>query len=276
MKRVLFLLAATLMLTELSAQELPVPSPYAEVHQRVGLTDFTIEYSRPGVKGREIFGGLESYGEVWRTGANSATKIEISTTAMLGGQGIEAGTYSIFTVPGKDSWKFMLNSDINASENSYSAEKNVLEIELKPKKIDPRESLLFYFDNIKDESADLIFEWADVSWTIPIKVKAKDQALDNIKNKIAELEKNYRVYNSSARYYLDNKLDLEQALTWSTKSVEIEAKFWNVYTLSLIHHAMGNKKEAINTAQRSLKLAKEAEYMPYVRMNEENIEKWSK
>lgn len=260
----------------INAQELPMPSPAAEVEQRVGLTDFEIEYSRPGVKGREIFGGLEAYGEVWRTGANAATKIEISTDATIGGQEVKAGTYSIFTIPGKENWKFILNSDIDASENSYDAEKNVLVIDVKPNEIESRERLMFYFDNIEDESADLFLEWSTVQLMIPLKVKANEQAIENIKSEIAAIEGNFRVYNSGARYYFDHDMDLEQALAWSKKSVEIEERFWNLYTLSLIQNKMGNKKEAIKAAKRSLELAKADNYMPYVKMNEDNIAAWSK
>jgi len=258
------------------AQELPQPSPAAEVEQRVGLTDIEIEYSRPGVKDREIFGDLVAFGEVWRTGANAATHIELSTDAMLGGKAVKAGSYSIFTVPGEESWKFMLNSDEDASVSAYKAENNVLELDLKPNEIDKRESLIFYFDNITNESADLILEWSNVQLMIPITVKADEQAVENIKNKIAEIEGNFRAYNSAARYYMNNDKDMEQALAWSKKSVNIEAKFWNVYTLSLIQNKMGMKKEAIATAKRSLELAKKDEYAPYVKMNEENIAKWSK
>lgn len=258
------------------AQELPQPSPYAEVEQRVGLTDFEIEYSRPGVKDREIFGDLVPYGKVWRTGANAATKIELSTNAMFGGKEVEAGTYSIFTMPGESSWKFMLNSDEDASASAYKAENNVLELELTPNEIESRESLIFYFDHIRNESADLILEWANVQLVLPITVKADEQAVENIKNEIAAIEGNFRVYNSAARYYLDNDKDLEQALAWSQKSVEIDAKFWNVYTLSLIQNKMGKKKDAITTAKRSLEMAKEANYAPYIKMNEENIVKWGK
>ncbi len=260
-----------------NAQELPAPSPYAEVEQRVGLTDFTVMYSRPGVKDRVIFGDLEAYGEVWRTGANAATKIEFNTDVNIAGKDVKAGTYSIFTIPGKEMWKFHLNSDTKATENSYDAEKNVLSAEIKPENlVQKRESMLFYFDKLRDESAVLVLEWENVHLSIPIKVAALEQAKKNIEAKMKELEGNYSAYNSSARYYLNNEIDLKQALMWSKKSVEIEEKFWNVYTLSLIYHKLGETKEAIKAANRSLELATAADYEPYVKMNKENIAAWSK
>jgi len=259
-----------------TAQDLPQPSPYADVLQTIGLTDVKIEYSRPGVKDREIFGGLLDYDKVWRTGANAATKITLSTDANIGGTDVKAGTYSIFSMPGEDMWKVMINSDIDASEGSYSADKNVAVIEVKPMENEMTETMTFTFANVKENMADLTFEWAEVKWMIPVKTSVDELAMENIKSKINEIENAYGVYNTSARYYLEHDQDLTQALAWSKKSVEISAKFWNVHTLSKIQHAMGNNKEAIATAKRSLKLAEEANYAPYIKMNKENIEKWSK
>lgn len=261
----------------LQAQDLPKPSPYAEVMQRVGLTDVSLEYSRPGVKDRVIFGDLLAYDKIWRTGANASTKIEFSTDVKIGGVAVKAGQYSVMSMPGKDEWKVFINSDLGVQERTYKAENNVAEITVKPMKSDQKtETLSFWFANVTSESADLMFAWENTSLSIPIEVAVKEAAVQNIENKIKEIENAYGVYNSSARYYLDNKMDLEKALEWSKKSVEISEKFWNVYTLSLIYEAMGNKKEAIKTAERSLALAKEAKYDPYIKMNEENLAKWAK
>ncbi|MEQ8907996.1 MAG: DUF2911 domain-containing protein [Vicingaceae bacterium] len=278
MKRVFYTLALSILATCTTwAQDLPKPSPYGEVMQRIGLTDVKIEYSRPGVKERTIFGGLEAYGEVWRTGANAATKISFSTNVMIAGEEVKAGTYSVLTVPGEGAWKLMLNKDLGVSEGSYDAEKNVIVVEMEAQKIDRVvETLTFTFANVKEDAAEWTFEWENTMWTLPIEVKVDEQAMANIKEKIAEIEGAYGVYNTSARYFLDHDQDLEQALAWSKKSVEIEQKFWNVYTLSLIQAKMGNHKEAIKTAKISMDLAQKAEYKPYIKMNKENIEKWSK
>ncbi len=269
----LTLLLAVFLVFGVKSQELPQPSPYAEVMQRVGLTDVTVKYSRPGVKGRTIFGGLEAYGEIWRTGANSSTKIILSSDAKVGGVEVKAGTYSVFTIPGEKEWKLMLNSELGATENSYKEENNVAEITMSASESDMTESMLFYFDNVKDESADLVFKWEKVKWMVSIQVESNALALKNIEDKMKSMQ-DFRAYNSSARYYLDHDQDLEQALAWSKKSVEIEKTFWNVYTLSLIYNKMGNKKMAIQTAEMSLKMAEEANYQPYVKMNKENIANW--
>ena len=122
----------------------------------------------------------------------------------------------------------------------------------------------------------MVFEWEKVKWVLPIQVKVEEQAMKNIEDEINKIENAYGVYNRSARYYLDHEQDLDKALEWSKKSVSISPQFWNVYTLSLIQHAKGDKKAAIATAERSLKLSEEASYQPYVKMNKENIEKWKK
>ena len=261
----------------LQAQELPKPSPAAEVMQRIGLTDVKVMYSRPGVKERTIFGDLEPFDQVWRTGANSATQIMFSTNVNFGGTDVKAGAYSIMSMPGKEMWKVYLNTDLGVSEGSYKAENNVAEISLKGMKTDKLvESMTFWFANVKDESSDLMFAWENSSWSIPVKVKATEAAMKNIDEKISEIEGAYGVYNTSARYYLDNNQDLTKALAWSKKSVSISEKFWNVYTLSLIQSAQGNNKEAIKTAKRSLELSEKASYEPYIKMNKDNIAKWSK
>ncbi|MEQ8623732.1 MAG: DUF2911 domain-containing protein [Vicingaceae bacterium] len=259
------------------AQDLPKPSPYAEVMQRVGLTDITVMYSRPGVKDRVIFGGLEPFDQVWRTGANQSTKIEFTTDANFGRVDVKAGTYSIVSIPGENEWKVMLNSDLGVQEGSYKAENDVASVTVKPMESDEKtERMTFWFANVTDESADLMFAWENTIWSIPVKVEAKEIAMQNIKDEISKVENAYGLYNSSARYYLDNNQDLDQALEWSKKSVSISEKFWNVYTLSLIYEAKGDKKMAIKTAEKSLELAKAAEYQPYIKMNTDNLAKWKK
>ena len=271
-------LALFVMVFTLQAQELPQPSPYAEVMQRVGLTDITVKYSRPGVKGRVVFGDLEPFDQVWRTGANNSTKIELSSDAKIGGTMVKAGTYSIMSTPNEaGNWKIYINTDLNVQENSYKAENNVAEIAVKASKTsDKVESLTFWFANVKPGSVDLMFAWENTTWSVPVMVEYKEMASKNIEEAIAETKGAFRTFNSSARYYLDNDLDLTKALEWSNKSVEMDERFWNVYTKSLILKAQGNTKEALKVAKRSLELSEKAEYQPYIKLNKDNIAEWSK
>ncbi len=274
MKKFFTLLSAAILTIGVYAQDLPQPSPHATVSQRFGLTDVTIDYSRPGVKGRTIFGDLLPFDKLWRTGANSATKITFSTDVSINGETIAAGTYSIFTIPSKESWKVMFNSDANASTGEYDQMKNAMEISVKPFKGEMTERLMFTFRNITDKSTEVQFNWASSAFKFTLTADPTAMAEKNIKAEMDKIDNAFGLYNSSARYYLDNKKDLDQALEWSKKSVEIKPMFWNVYTMSLIYEAKGDKANAIKAAEKSLKLAEEANYDVYIKLNQANLAKW--
>ncbi len=275
MKKLFTILSAALISVAIYAQDLPQPSPKAMVMQRVGLTDVTIEYSRPGVKGREIFGDLLAYQKLWRTGANAATKFTISTDVMIEGNELKAGSYSIFTIPGKEEWKVMFNKNATASASQYKAEENALEISVKPMTSEATERMMFSFRDVTDKETAVQLNWATTAIRFNVSADPSKIAEENIKAEIAKVEGAYSLYNSSARYYFDNNKDLKQALAWSKKSVDINAQFWNVYTMSLIQHKMGDLKGALATAERSKKLAEEAEYGVYIKLNEKNIADWT-
>jgi hypothetical protein len=272
----LLMLAAIATIFSVQAQELPAPSPYGEVMQRVGLTDVKVEYSRPGVKEREIFGGLLKWGDTWRTGANSSTKISFSTDVMVDEESVKAGTYSVFTKLEEGAFVVMFNSDVNASEGSFKEENNVLEYKAKVMENEMVETLTITFAKVTENSTDLTFEWEKSKWSMPIQVETDEMAMKNIESKITEMENSYGVYNSAARYYLEHDKDLDQALAWSKKSVEMSAKFWNTITLSKIYAAKGDYKNAIKVAEQSKALAVKAEYDAYIKMNDENIKTWKK
>lgn len=270
------MLAALTTVFTVQAQELPVPSPYAEVMQKVGLTDVKVEYSRPGVKERKIFGGLLKWGQVWRTGANASTKITFSTDATVGGEEIKAGTYSVFTQLEEGAFVVMFNSDVNASEGSFKADNNVLEAKAKVLESEMTETFTITFSNLTENTAELTFQWEKSKWSVPIKVEADEMAMKNIEQKIKDIENSYGAYNAAARYYLEHDKDLDQALAWSKKSVEISAQFWNTITLSKIYAAKGDYKNAIKVAEQSKALAEKANYDAYIKMNDENIKAWKK
>ncbi len=259
------------------AQDLPMPSPHAEVEQTIGLTDVEVEYSRPSAKGREIWGDLVPYGEIWRTGANKNTTIEFSTDVKIAGEKVEKGEYALFLAPNVDLAVLHLNTVTDGwGTGKYDAANDVTKAEVKIAHSDAKvETMLFYFDNVKSGSADLILAWADKKVIIPIEVDYINQSLKNIEQAIAEDGENFSVYNSAASFLLDNNLEPEKAVEYARTSVKLEQKFWNVTTLSKAYAANKQYKEAIKYAQQAMDLAKEADYMPYVKMNEENIKKWS-
>jgi hypothetical protein len=268
---VLFALATL----SVKAQDLPKPSPHAEVSQTVGLTNISIEYSRPGVKERDIFGGLVPFDKVWRTGANKATKITFDTPVTFGEEEVEAGSYAVFTIPSEDSWTVILNSQTESwGTGDYSEENDVARIEVESMDMPHMENMMFYFDELKDGSANLILRWAETGISIPVTVDYKKMAMKNIEAEFKKYENKFRLYDNAADFYIANNMDLDQAIEYAKKSVEMNPKFWNVRTLSEAYAAAGKYKEAIKTAEKSLKLAEEAEYEPYIKINKENIKKW--
>ena len=143
------------------AQDLPQPSPAASVSQTIGLTEVEVVYSRPGAKGRTIFGDLVPYGEVWRTGANKATAITFSNDVTIDDKKVKAGTYSVFTKPGKKEWTVMFNSETELwGAGNYSSDNDVAVVKVKAAKMaDEEESFTIGFTNISDEGADMYMRW---------------------------------------------------------------------------------------------------------------------
>ena len=258
-----------------SAQDLPMPSPAATVKQRVGLTDIEVVYSRPSVKERKIFGDLVKYGEVWRTGANKACAITFSTNTGVAGQEIPAGTYAIFTIPSESEWTviFSRNTEQWGAEK-YNQSEDALRISVKPVKSEFTESMMFYFDNLRNESALLNLQWETTRISIPLTVNPAETAMKNIEKAIAGADDMFRTYNSSARYYIDNNLDAKKALEWAQKSVSMSKKYWNLTTLSRAQAANGMVKEAIKSAEEATALSLEAKNDTYVKQNKDNIAAW--
>ncbi len=264
--------------TDLQAQALPQPSPLAKIEQRVGLTDVVLVYSRPSAKGRVIWGGLVPYGKLWRTGANKATAITFSEDVKVNGEMLPKGEYAIFTIPDKDQWTVIFNKDTDQSgTGKYSEEKDALRVTAKPQKSPAKvETMLFAFDNLKDSQADLVLYWDEVMVPLAITVDTDTRAMANIEAATKDPKSDFRVFNNSANYLLNNDKDAALALTYAKRSVGMEEKFWNVYTLSKAYAANGMYKDAIKAAEKSKKMAEEEEYAPYIKMNEENITSWKK
>lgn len=172
--RIFTLTICLLLAAQISAQDKPAPSPLGKVYQKVGLTDIEIEYSRPGVKGRTIFGadGLVPYGKLWRTGANGATKITFSTDVKVNGQDVKAGTYSILSEPGATSWKVFLNSNAAMrGTGSYDAAKNVASIEVDAQEFPfAVETMTFVFGDVSDTSCAINMVWEKASIVLEVEV----------------------------------------------------------------------------------------------------------
>jgi len=260
--------------------ELPAPSPTATLTQKVGLTDITINYSRPSMKGRTIYGDLVPYGKLWRTGANMATKITFGDDVKIGGNELEAGTYALFTIPGESEWTVIFNANYNqGGTGNYKEAEDALRLKVKPVKIEGRiETFMINLENVEPGSAMIELGWESTIVHIPLEVSIDERIMASIKSAMTV---GPGVYQQAAAYYHQSGKDLNQALEWMNKALEMhEANGNNVFWLyrqkSLIQADMKEYGDAIKTAEISLAKATEAKNDDYVKMNTESIAEWSK
>lgn len=238
------------------AQDLPTTSSSAKVHQRVGLTDVKVEYARPSAKGRKIFGDLVPYGEVWRTGANKATLISFSTPVQLEGVKVPAGKYALFTLPAEGKWEVILNSDTNLwGAYDRKPELDVWKATVLTTACAATETFTIEFADVVGDKATLVLRWETTSVPVRIEADATEQGMANIKEALARPDADFRAYARSAQFCLDRKQDAKQALEWAQRSVKLQAKYWNTFTLAQAQYATGDKAGAIASAREAIKLA---------------------
>ncbi len=235
-----------------SAQlQLPQPSPSASVTQTIGLTDITIEYSSPGVKGRKIFGDLVPYNKIWRTGANSATKISFSRDVIVEGQKIPKGKYALLTIPKEGSFTILLNKDLNSTADEYKQADELVRFDVKSKPAEFRERMTFLFSNFSDSQATVDLEWEKTRVSMNIILDTDAQSKENIDK---ELSRTWRSYNSAARYLLDNKKDLETAMSYADQSIKLKEDWYNVWTKAQLYNLMNKNDEAYRHALKAKEL----------------------
>ena len=251
----------------------PRPSPNWEIEQEVGLTEVEVKYSRPGMKGRSIFGELVAYDKMWRTGANEATSIKIKDTLMFAGNKVAPGKYSLLTIPGETEWTIILNTDAKTSVNSYKQEKDAARFTVKSQKYtETIETFTIDFSNLTDNSADMRILWENTLVLIPIEAQTDAAVMKSIEKTLAGASS--RDYYSSARYYFENDKDIKKAVEWINKAVAMDSadpKFWVLYWQAEILKKSGDKKGAIAAATKSKELAAAAKYDEYVKKNDDLI-----
>lgn len=242
--------------------EFPAVSQHSVVKQRVGLTDVEVDYSRPNKNGREIFGGLVPYGKLWRTGANAVTKIKFSKPVTLGGKGIPAGEYALFTIPTADEWTIIVSKDAKVqSAADYKQENDAARITAKPEAIpDMIETFTIGLGDVKGASATLDFSWDKTR--VPVKLTT-----DDVEQVSKELEAaasgttplDPRTAYQAAAFYYDNNKDMNQAAKWIDQALEKNADaYFMHYKKAQIQAKLGNKKEAIASAQKAIDILKKA------------------
>lgn len=256
----------------------PQPSPSSKIEQTVGLTNVTLEYSRPSMRGRVVFGDLVPYGQLWRTGANANSKITFSDNVIIDGQELKKGTYAIYTIPYEKTWNVLFYNDATNWGNpqkwddSKVAAKTTVAIQPMDMKV---ETFTLSIDDIENGSAVLGILWENVYVGVKFEVPTDKTALKSIETVMAGPTKND--YFQAATYFHTEGKDLKQALVWIKKATEgSDPAFWYLRRMSLIQADLGDKTGAIATAKLSLAGAEKANNADYVKMNKESIAAWSK
>ncbi|NVJ88573.1 MAG: DUF2911 domain-containing protein [Flavobacteriaceae bacterium] len=257
----------------------PQPSPATTIKQVVGLTNITLNYSRPGMKGRTIFGNLVPFDKVWRTGANANTTIEFDTEITLGETTVPAGKYAIYTKPGKDSWEVMLYSKTDnwgtpqTWDDALVVAKTTAKSEQMPM---PVESFMMVFDELTNSAGVLGILWENTYVGVPFTVPTDKTVMASIAT-VMKGNPNEKAFYDAAVYYLAENKDINQAVEWIDKAVEMgknDPKYWMLRQQSLIHTKAGKKETAIAAAKQSLELAKKVGNADYVKMNENSLKEW--
>jgi tetratricopeptide (TPR) repeat protein len=240
--------------------EFPAASQHSVVKQRVGLTDVEVDYSRPNKNDREIFGGLVPYGKLWRTGANAVTKIKFSKPVTLGGKEIPAGEYALFTIPTADEWTIIVSKDAKVqSAADYKQENDAARLMVKPEPIPVTiETFTIELADVKGASATLNFLWDKTR--VPVKLTTSDveqvsKQLDAVVSSATPLDP--RTAYQAAAFYYDNNKDMNQAARWIDQALEKNPNaYFMHYKKAQIQARLGDKKEAIASAQKAIDILK--------------------
>lgn len=278
MKHILFSILLMLLFVETSQAQIstPMASPLSKLEQKVGITDITIEYSRPSVNGRVIFGDLIPFGEVWRTGANVNTKFTVNDDVKINGNTLKKGTYALYTVPSKESWDviFYLKSDNWGTPKTWDATQEALRINVPVKKsMIFIESFTISIGNLKNDEALLSLAWENTEILLKVEVPTTEKVEKSIKQVMAG--PSTRDYILAARYYLEQEKELDLALTYIDKVLETnQNNFGNLRTKALILYKLNKIDLAKKTMQQSLELAKKEDNKDYIKLNEATLKEW--
>ena len=248
-----------------SAQEAPKidfprPSPNATTKQTVGLTDVTVAYSSPAVRGRTIWSDVVAYDEVWRAGANECTKVTFSTPATIGGKPVPAGTYALFLLPTKTGWTFILNKDTSLWGNDgYKPAEDVLRVPATVASIPSRERLAYSVLDFTDAGGTLAMEWDTLRVGVRFELATRTTVLAQVR---ALKTDDWHPYNRAARYLLDARLEPAYAMELADRSIKLKEQWENVWTKAELLAAAGNPKQAMAMAQRAQELGNKAKNYP--------------
>jgi hypothetical protein len=246
----------------------PAPSPTQTIKQDFGLSNVELSYSRPGMKGRKIFGDLVPFGKVWRTGANNATTLTFADAVTIGGTKIPAGKYGLLTIPDKKSWTIIISKQTDVtSPADYKQDQDLVRVEANTMDMGMSvETFTMQFSNVKSTSCELMLIWDKTAVSLPITTDVESKVMAQIDQL---MNKDNRPYFNAAMYYMDNGKDLNQALAWFDKGVEIQPNaYWIHHQRANCLAKLGKKTEAKAAAEKSKALATDQKNDDYVKLNE--------
>jgi Protein of unknown function (DUF2911) len=242
------------------ALRLPQVSQGASVKQTIGLNDVTITYSRPGVKGRKIWGGLVPYGSVWRTGANAATSIQFAEGVLVEGQPLPAGTYSLHTIPGEKEWTIIFNKEANQwGSYSYESAKDALRIKVAPVPGAPQEWMQFRFEDLSINSARVVLAWENlqVPFTVRNATDTNTKVVAMLRESVAKAKPDeWQAYYRAGNYLVQNKISMDDAAAWLDKAIAISPSPQTYYAKARYFDAAGKSREAIAELDKALAAAR--------------------
>jgi Protein of unknown function (DUF2911) len=248
--------------------DLPRDSQHSAVTQRVGITDITISYSRPLVKGRPVWGKLVPYDQVWRTGANENTIIKFTDDVSIEGKPLAKGTYALFTIPGENQWTVIFSKVHSAwGSFTYNQADDALRVTVKPHSTELHEAMTFDFDDVKPDSAVAMLSWEKVAVPFKVDVNTHDIVQASLHNQLQGLAQyTWEGWDDAATYLLTNKYDLNEALQYEETSIRTEPRFDNYLTKSQILEAMGRKDDSEVAKKQALDRATAAQLYGYGRL----------
>jgi len=269
MKKILLTLTVLVSGFAAMSQNIKTPSPSTtqNVKQEFGLSSVELSYSRPGMKGRKIFGDLVPFGQVWRTGANSATTLTFGDDVTIGGKKIPAGKYGLLTIPGASEWTIIITKQLDVtSPSAYKADQDVVRTTAKVVTLPfSVESFMIIFTNMKPSSMVLEMVWDNVEVDLPITTDVDAKVMAQIND---AMNQDNKPYGQAAQYYMDNGKDLNQALAWYDKATAQQPDaFWLFYQKANCQAKLGKKTDAVASANKSIELAKAAGNSDYVTLN---------
>ncbi len=270
--RVLFAVQGFLLLGSVAQAQsfvlnLPRPSQHAVVTQRIGITDITINYHRPLVNKRKVWGGLVPYGEVWRAGANENTTIKFTDPVTIEGKALPAGTYGLHMIPGENEWTVIFSKNSTSwGSFTYNQSEDALRVTVKPQTADFHEALTYDFDDVGPDASVVTMRWEKLAVPFKVDVNTHEIVKQNLHNQLRGLAQySWDGWDDAANYLLQEKIDLEEALKYADKSILNEARYDNFMTKAKVLDALGRKDEATTARTKALSMANAIQMHSYGR-----------